>query len=295
MTNTTTPRRGGAEQAGINLMKFSPTWYLLEQEGLLAQACLCNGLTALRRANLGDKKGLFYSAFFELSIGFERVLKLVLILDHMARNQLVPPDSKAVEDYGHKLRALFDAAKSVCAARNVTALDGFQVDSLPIVILGFLDDFAHPGGRYSNINKLTGHKHQKMVDPIARWGEIASQIMHTQATPRERERAQMNGRMASIAFGDAAASLMSDLDQRHMDVAPLHVRAAELDTTAKYAIYALVTLIAALRDVIDSLCDSAWAVNRAAQAGAAEVPAMKEFLQFAWADRRYVMRKRQWP
>ena len=36
---------------------FSATWFLLEQEGLLAQACLCNGLTALRRANLGDKKG----------------------------------------------------------------------------------------------------------------------------------------------------------------------------------------------------------------------------------------------
>jgi hypothetical protein len=125
-------------------MRFSPTWYLLEQEGLLAQACLCNGLTALRRANLGDKKGLFYSAFFELSIGFERVLKLVLILDHMARNQLVPPDSKAVEDYGHKLRALFDAAKSVCAVRKVTALDGFQADSLPIVILSFLDGLELP-------------------------------------------------------------------------------------------------------------------------------------------------------
>lgn len=257
------------------------SWYLLEQEGLLAQACLCNGLTALRRANLGDKKGLFYSAFFELSIGFERVLKLVLILDHMALNQLVPPDSKTVEDYGHKHRALFDAAKAVCAARSMTALDGFQADSLPILILGFLDDFAHPGGRYSNINKLTGHRHQAMADPIARWGEIASQIIQTQATPRERERAQMNGRMAGIAFGDAAASLMSDLNQQRMDVAPLHVRASELDTTAKYAIYALVILIAALRDVIDSLCDSAWAVNRAAQAGAADVPAMKEFLQFA--------------
>ena len=35
---------------------------------------------------------------------------------------------------------------------------------------------------------------------------------------------------------------MSDLDQRHMDVAPLHVRASELDTAAKYAIYALVTI-----------------------------------------------------
>ena len=89
---------------------------------------------------------MFYSAFFELSIGFERVLKLVLILDHMARNQLVPPDSKTVEDYGHKLRALFDASKVVCATRNVTALDGFQSDSLPIVIWASLTISLIPAG-----------------------------------------------------------------------------------------------------------------------------------------------------
>ena len=118
---------------------------------------------------------------------------------------------------GIAMNEVFPAAKAVCAARDMTALDGFQSDSLPIVIL------------------------------------------------------------------------------QRMDVAPLHVRASELDTAAKYAIYALVTLIAALRDVIDALCDSAWAVNRTAQSGAAEVPAMKEFFQFAWADRQYVMRKRQWP
>jgi len=276
-------------------MAFSPTWFLLEQEGLLAQACLCNGLTALRRANLGDKKGLFYSAFFELSIGFERGLKLILILDHMARNNLVPPDSKTVEDYGHKLRSLFDAAKGVSATHGVTALDTFQADSLSIVILGFLDDFAHPGGRYSNINKLTGHRHQAMADPIGQWGEIASQIMQTKATPKERQRAQLNGQMASAAFGGAAASLISDMNQQQMGVAQLHVRASELDTAAKHAIYALVTLIATLRDVIDSLCDSAWAANPPEKASLAEVPDMKEFFQFAWADRQYVMRKRQWP
>ena len=276
-------------------MAFSPTWFLLEQEGLLAQACLCNGLTALRRANLGDKKGLFYSAFFELSIGFERVLKLILILDHMARNQLVPPDRKTVEDYGHKLRSLFDAAKGVCAAHGVTALDSFQPNSLPIAILGFLDDFAHPGGRYSNINKLTGHKHQTMADPIAQWGEIANRIMREHATPKDRQRAQLNGHMASAAFGDAAASLMSDMDQRPMDVARLFTRASELDAAARHAIYALVTLIAALRDVIESLCDRAWAANPPSNTGVADVPDMKEFFQFAWADRQYVMRKRQWP
>jgi hypothetical protein len=276
-------------------MAFSATWFLLEQEGLLAQACLCNGLTAMRHANLGTKKGLFYSAFFELSIGFERVLKLVLILDHMARNKLVPPDSKTVEDYGHKLRFLFNATKTVCATHGITVLDAFPPNALPMIILGFLDDFAHPGGRYSNINKLTGHRHQAMADPIVQWGEIASQIMQTQATPRERQRAQLNGQMASAAFSGAAASMISDMNQQQMGVAQLHVRASELDTAAKHAIYALVTLIAALRDVIDSLCDSAWAANPSKKGSLAEVPDMKEFFQFAWADRQYVMRKRQWP
>jgi hypothetical protein len=276
-------------------MVFSATWFLLEQEGLLAQACLCNGLTALRRANLGDKKGLFYSAFFELAIGFERTLKLVLILDHMARNQLTPPDSKTVVDYGHKLRALFDGAKAICATRSVSALDVFQPDSLPIAILGFLDDFAHPGGRYSNINKLTGHEHQARTDPIVQWGEIANRIMREHATPRERERAELNGQMADVAFGNAAASLVSDLNQQLMGVASLHVRASELDTAAKHAVYALVTLIAALREVIEALCNSAWAANHNVQFSAAEVPAMKEFFQFAWVNRHYVMRKRRWP
>lgn len=276
-------------------MVFSATWFLLEQEGLLAKACLCNGLTALRRANVGDKKGLFYSAFFELSIGFERTLKLVLILDHMARNQLAPPDSKTVEDYGHKLRALFDSAKAICATRDETALDAFQPDSLPIVILGFLDDFAHPGGRYANINKLTGHKHKAMADPIVKWGEIANRIMCEHATPAERKRAELNGQLASAAFGDAAASLISDMNQQQMGVSRLFARASELDSAARHAIYALVTLIAALREVIDSLCDSAWKASPAGRLDRPDIPNMKEFFQFAWADRQYVMRKRQWP
>ncbi len=280
---------------GGGLIAFSATWFLLEQEGLLAQACLCNGLTALRRANLGDKKGLFYSAFFELSIGFERTLKLVLILDHMARNQLVPPDGKAVEDYGHKLRVLFDVTKTVCATHGVTALDAFQPDSLPIVILGFLDVFAHPGGRYSNINKLTGHKHQAMADPIVQWGDIVNRIMREHATRNDRQRAVMNGDVASAAFGDAAACLISDMDQRQLDITRLFARASELDAADRHAIYALVTLIAALREVIDSLCGSAWEASSAGRSGMSYVPDMKEFFHFAWADRQYVMRKRRWP
>jgi hypothetical protein len=51
---------------------LSESFVLFQQEGFLARSSLLAGLNALRKANIDDtNKGLFYSAFFELSIGFE--------------------------------------------------------------------------------------------------------------------------------------------------------------------------------------------------------------------------------
>ena len=127
------------------------------------------------------------------------------------------------------------------------------------------------------------------------WFLLEQEGLLAQATPGQRKRAELNGQLASAAFGDAAASLISDMNQQQMDVARLFTRASELDSAARHAIYALVTLIAALREVIDSLCDSAWKASPAGRSGMPDVPDMKEFFQFAWADRQYVMRKRMWP
>ena len=276
-------------------MALSTTWFLLEQEGLLARACLCNGLTALRRANLGDKRGLFYSAFFELSTGFERMLKLVLVLDQMARKDAVRLDGKILKHHGHKLLALFSATKTICASHDLIALNKFTDASMQNVILGFLDAFAHPEGRYFNLNNLTDDKHQTKDDPITAWGKIATQIIQEQATSGEREHTERNGLIANIAFGDKTSNSIRDLDQQPMDVAELHVRASELEIAAKHAIYAMVALIAALRNVIHTLCESAWTANPHGNSGVANIPDMKDFFTFAWDDRRYVMRKRRWP
>ena len=276
-------------------MMFTPTWYLLQQEGFLAQACLCNGLTALRQANLGDNKGRFYPAFFQLSIGFERVLKLVLILDHMANHELQTPETKMIQKYQHRLCMLFDATKSICTARGITARDDLPDDSLPMVMLRFLNDFAHTEGRYSNINQLTKQGRQASTDPIARWGDIASQIMQTHAKPSERQRAKDAETAAEMAFGESAISLISDLDQQSLDVAALHARAAKLDIAAKYVVLAMVKLVTALRELVRSLCTCVWTAQRTTVSDIALVPDMGEFLAFAWADKQYAMRKKRWP
>jgi len=46
--------------------------------------------------------------------------------------------------------------------------------------------------------------------------------------------------------------------------------------------------------MLDSLCGNAWAANLLGNSGVANVPDMKEYFQFAQADRQYVMRNRRW-
>ena len=272
-------------------MKFSATWFPLEQEGYLAHACLCNGLTALRRANLGEQKGLFYSAFFELSIGFERMLKLILILDHMDCNDRLLPNSKTIKEFGHKLLCLFDHTKAVAAKRDLVFLDQFEKGSLPIEILEFLDAFAHPDGRYFNINKLTSDNLQSKANPLEQWGNIVSRIMRKYATPQEQARSKMSNK-PNAEYADISFSMISDLNNKYLDCVPLQLRAMEVDIAAYYAIYALVSLISALRELIDSLCSY---LRKSSATDMPDIPDMQEFFYFAWADKQHLKRKKKWP
>ncbi len=66
---------------------FSKTFKLLQQEAFLARSSLLAGLDELLRANVIETdKGRFYGAFFLLSIGLERLMKLLIVCHHMANN-----------------------------------------------------------------------------------------------------------------------------------------------------------------------------------------------------------------
>lgn len=88
---------------------LNESFSLFQQEGFLARSSLLSGFNALLKANIDDtNKGSFYSAFFEISIGFERLMKLVLVIDNMAKNDLQPmTDNELKEKYGHKIDSLY--------------------------------------------------------------------------------------------------------------------------------------------------------------------------------------------
>jgi hypothetical protein len=99
----------------MNNVQFPPSFILLQQEGHLLSSCLANGLTDLRSANVHNK-GAFYSALFNLSVGTERLLKAIVIIDHMLKNNLSVPSRGELKGYGHNILDLYDTCESIAKA-----------------------------------------------------------------------------------------------------------------------------------------------------------------------------------
>lgn len=66
----------------------------------------------------GDRLEEYYTAFFGLSVGLERLAKLVLLIDH-ALSERSQMHQNVVSRYGHKLLDLTNAADEVVSKRNL--------------------------------------------------------------------------------------------------------------------------------------------------------------------------------
>ena len=87
-----------------------PEWHAIGRETALVRHLIGSGVTALGRANYADKKGEYYTAFFGLSVGLERLAKLILVADYVISNSGQMPEERVVRRFGHKLVELMQAA-----------------------------------------------------------------------------------------------------------------------------------------------------------------------------------------
>lgn len=145
-----------------------PEWHFIRQEAMLVRHLVGAGATALGQANYANKKGEYYRAFFELSVGMERFAKLILVVDYALTHQGVMPDEKHVRTFGHDLKSLFSAVETVAAARNLKLKFPRPIDAVAAAIVENLDAFADARrGRYANFAGL-GNPQSGQHEPIAK-------------------------------------------------------------------------------------------------------------------------------
>ncbi|MGH6800523.1 MAG: hypothetical protein ACRECZ_03735 [Methylocella sp.] len=200
-------------------MTFPPEWHALGREAELAAEQLAIGVTALGRANHAQK-GLYNQAFFGLSIGFERLAKLILVADHAVENNGAWMTGQALKSIGHDISALLDVCEPI-SAKHLASKKWCERPNEPIhkAIVRTLSEFARLT-RYYNLASLGGGTAANWREPIqAWWSDVGMPILdhHYSANQRAKDEAQaaMIGGLLSPAFvlhHDEACQPMSSVE-----------------------------------------------------------------------------------
>ena len=145
----------------------TPEWNAISLESKLTMQLCSSGLTDIGRANYAEGKGYYYTALFALSIGIERLCKLVICFD-VYEDNLVFPSQKDFRAYGHKINDLLAKVEEI---RNRRGVRSYSLPRRPIsgAIISQLDEFADAGrGRYANFMRLTDSA-AVQYEPVRGW------------------------------------------------------------------------------------------------------------------------------
>lgn len=272
---------------------LSESFALFQQEGFLARSSLLAGLNALRKANVGDtNKGLFYSAFFELSIGFERLMKLVLVIDHMAKNDLYPmTDQELKNNYGHKIESLYKSCKKLNETLGRSTDEYYAEGTFEWGIIHFLHEFAL-SARYYNLSKLTNG--QRTNDPLSDWWSLLVRVIHRDVSNKKLEKMQSESLAYCDNFAGNSFTMMRGLDGQLMTTLDAVVYPQLVEAAAPYMVWHVFKIFSPFYFLISDVVEAAHEIERSKGIDHHNIPYMYEFFPFLLLNRTDVIRRRKW-
>lgn len=199
-----------------------PEWKALHREASLVSQIIGSGATALGRASYGSGFGEYYTAFFGLSIGIERLAKLILVADFAMDNAGALPGQTVVRKYGHKLKALIDDVDQIAKKRAIVVPYRAPTDPICTAVINCLDAFSDASkGRYANFEAIGNPNFNAADEPVNKWwSEVVEPILSRHYRGRKAEAGvkhraavidAMIGEISVVRFTDETGKTMSDV------------------------------------------------------------------------------------
>lgn len=268
-------------------MIASAQFRLMAQEGHLASAALLSGFEGVRNINY-DKPGSVYSTMFNLATGFERLLKIIVILQYRFKNDLKFPTDKKLKSLSHSIDALYRACQVEGEERGIVDDWPASAQGHHSQLLTVLTEFAK-GSRYHNLDQMVGGFQN--ADPLRRWFEVHSRIADRSLSYRRREAVMARARdhcerlrlfgyeMGPMGRYDLTIDITYQLEIARM--------------TTGHMVWAIIELLRPLYHVLDRVVEDVQQME-ADRAVGATVPCMTEFFPFGLTLREAALRRRQW-
>lgn len=237
-----------------------PEWQALRRETELVRQLIGSGVTALGKANYADQMGAYYTAFFGVSVGLERLAKLVLVADYAISNNGALPKEQVVRQFGHKLIDLANAVDAVSVRRSLELEYSRPRSIISSKILECLDAFADARrGRYANFASLDS-PNLSSEEPVSKWWQVvAHEILqaHYQGK-RIQQRVETNAEaissllspVSSVLYTDESGAIITDMESAS-------IRTGQTKIVQKYGRYYSLLIVRWVSDIMSVLAHDA--------------------------------------
>jgi hypothetical protein len=270
-------------------MDFSPQWHALGSEAELAASQIAHGVTALGRAGQ-SRHGEYPAAFFGLSIGLERLGKLVVIADYRIERGRFPRNDFLHKKFSHDLVRILDHCESASCARG--AVSGRLRRPNDVVhqrIVETLSEFAKQT-RYYNLDLIARGKAANMPEPVGSWwSRVGGPILARHYTTRQMEK--------DNAIAESLNELLSPymLIRQHTeaseptsDLATVMRHSGATRVIQKYGRLYVLQIVRWLSYTISSL------VHEAGKNEIEPLFGLDEPFKAFWGDDHYFRRRKRW-
>lgn len=185
-------------------------WHALGREAQLAAQALAVGVTTLGKANYASK-GLYTKAFFDLSIGLERLGKLIIVTDWVMKSSGSFPTDKNLRELGHDLLKIKESVEKISVSRGIVSdLAVAANDKIHSEIWSALSEFGKIS-RYYNLDSVSGGIGASASEPIARWwSHVVTPILAKHYSPKLKARDHSVAYLTGALLGPVSTVLYFD-------------------------------------------------------------------------------------
>ncbi|MDE8345840.1 MAG: hypothetical protein POH28_06655 [Acidocella sp.] len=271
-----------------------PEWRALHREASLVSQLIGAGVTALGRASYGSGLGEYYTAFFGLSIGIERLAKLILVADHAIDNAGELPSQKVVRNFGHDLKKLCDKADQIALKHKLTLDHPRPTEPICWKAVECLTSFADASrGRYANFEAIGNPAFDPATEPVNKWwAEVVEPILDKHYRGKDAElRVKRGAMIVDAMIGDHSAVFhIAESGQAMDDLAVASERTGQTEWAQKYGRFYALCVVRWLAGIFYELTN--FAVY---QQGVAALSGHYEFFDGYQAEDHFLRNRKIWP
>lgn len=278
----------------MNQIGFDKKFSLLAQEAHLAKNTLLSGFDLLIKANFfQDKDGYFYSAFFHISIGMERILKLAVVTHYMLSNNYLTPTVKQLKSqFGHDIRTLYSESLKLMPIYRHPNVDTATRTDNDEALIDFFTEYG-VGSRYFNLNEVCEAKMDR--SPLDKWLHLASSIYEEYTPHQIREKSAMN-LMYKMDKEGLFNGFTSHLDEygHPLMVFDCLYRQYVIEKSAPLIIWRFVEALKPIHYLLEAMAHKAIDYEIENKIASMVIPHYEEFFYFLLADKFTIKRRKKW-